>query len=157
MIPVLDTPKPSQNIAPGTTPLNLPHQPSYWPRRTPKVSEQAGGESSMNSQTDSSGGTPGDRWRPKANPWLIAIVVAMAAFMEVLDTSIANVALPHIAGNLSSSNDESTWILASYLASNAIVLPMTGWFAGLFGRKRFFMICLVVFTLSSLLCGMVTR
>ena len=77
----------------------------------------------------------------------------MAAFMEVLDTSIANVALPYMAGTLSASNDESTWILTSYLASNAVVLPMTGWFAGTFGRKRFFMICLVVFTLSSLLCG----
>jgi DHA2 family multidrug resistance protein len=107
----------------------------------------------MNAQTDRSGGAPSERWRPKANPWLIAVVVAMAAFMEVLDTSIANVALPYMAGNLSASNDESTWILTSYLASNAIVLPMTGWFAGLFGRKRFFMICLVVFTLSSLLCG----
>jgi DHA2 family multidrug resistance protein len=113
----------------------------------------------MDSQTESTGGTgtapplAAERWRPKANPWLIAVVVAMAAFMEVLDTSIANVALPHMAGNLSASNDESTWILTSYLASNAIVLPITGWFAGLFGRKRFFMICLVVFTISSLLCG----
>jgi DHA2 family multidrug resistance protein len=113
----------------------------------------------MNSQIQSSGAnetTPpvtAERWRPNANPWLIAVVVAMAAFMEVLDTSIANVALPHMAGSLSASNDESTWILTSYLASNAVVLPMTGWFAGMFGRKRFFMICLVLFTLSSLLCG----
>jgi MFS transporter, DHA2 family, multidrug resistance protein len=85
--------------------------------------------------------------------WLIAVVVAMAAFMEVLDTSIANVALPYIAGNLGASNDESTWVLTSYLVSNAIVLPITGWFAGIFGRKRFFMVCLTIFTLSSLLCG----
>jgi MFS transporter, DHA2 family, multidrug resistance protein len=92
-------------------------------------------------------------WRPAANPWLIAAVVAMAAFMEVLDTSIANVALPYMAGNLGASNDESTWILTSYLASNAIVLPISGWFAGYFGRKRFFLVCLVIFTLSSLLCG----
>jgi DHA2 family multidrug resistance protein len=92
-------------------------------------------------------------WRPKVNPWLIAVVVAMAAFMEVLDTSIANVALPHMAGDLGASNDESTWILTSYLVSNAIVLPISGWFASAFGRKRFFMICLVIFTLSSLLCG----
>jgi len=92
-------------------------------------------------------------WRPKANPWLIAVVVAMAAFMEVLDTSIANVALPYMAGNLGASNDESTWVLTSYLVSNAIVLPITGWFANAFGRKRFFMSCLVIFTLSSLLCG----
>src|SRR6267142_3659452 len=94
-----------------------------------------------------------DVWRPKYNPWLIAVVVALAAFMEVLDTSIANVALPYMAGNLGASNDESTWILTSYLVSNAIVLPISGWFAGVFGRKRFFMMCLSVFTLSSLLCG----
>jgi len=92
-------------------------------------------------------------WRPKANPWVIAVVVAMAAFMEVLDTSIANVALPYMAGSLGASNDESTWVLTSYLVSNAIVLPISGWFAGVLGRKRFFMMCLVIFTLSSLLCG----
>ena len=92
-------------------------------------------------------------WKPTANPWLIAVVVAMAAFMEVLDTSIANVALPYIAGNLGASNDESTWVLTSYLVSNAIVLPITGWFAGVFGRKRFFMLCLAIFTVTSLLCG----
>ena len=92
-------------------------------------------------------------WRPRANPWLIAVVVALAAFMEVLDTSIANVALPYMAGNLGASNDESTWVLTSYLVSNAIVLPITGWFAGRFGRKRFFMVCLAIFTVSSLLCG----
>jgi MFS transporter, DHA2 family, multidrug resistance protein len=92
-------------------------------------------------------------WKPKFNPWLIAVVVAMAAFMEVLDTSIANVALPHLAGDLGASNDESTWVLTSYLVSNAIVLPISGWLANLFGRKRFFMICIFVFTVSSLLCG----
>jgi MFS transporter, DHA2 family, multidrug resistance protein len=92
-------------------------------------------------------------WRPKANPWLIAVVVAMAAFMEVLDTSIANVALPYMAGNLGASNDESTWILTSYLVSNAIVLPISGWFSSVLGRKRFFLLCLTIFTLSSLLCG----
>src|SRR6266571_2737474 len=79
-------------------------------------------------------------WKPKFNPWLIAIVVAMAAFMEVLDTSIANVALPHLAGDLGASNDESTWVLTSYLVSNAIVLPISGWLATAFGRKRFFML-----------------
>ncbi len=93
-------------------------------------------------------------WRPKFNPWLIAVVVAMAAFMEILDTSIANVALPYIAGSTGSSNDESTWVLTSYLVSNAIVLPISGWLAVTFGRKRFFMGCLAVFTLSSLLCGL---
>lgn len=92
-------------------------------------------------------------WRPRVNPWLIAVVVAMAAFMEVLDTSIANVALPYLAGGLGASNDQSTWVLTSYLVSNAIVLPISGWFAGVFGRKRFFMICLTIFTVSSLLCG----
>src|ERR1700686_1270380 len=92
-------------------------------------------------------------WKPKFNPWLIAFVVALAAFMEVLDTSIANVALPHMAGNLGASNDESTWILTSYLVSNAIVLPISGWFASLFGRKRFFLLCIFLFPLSSLLCG----
>ncbi|MFZ0292709.1 MAG: DHA2 family efflux MFS transporter permease subunit [Candidatus Sulfotelmatobacter sp.] len=92
-------------------------------------------------------------WRPRYNPWLVAVVVALAAFMEVLDTSIANVALPYMAGNLGASNDQSTWVLTSYLVSNAIILPMTGWLAGAFGRKRFFMSCLAVFTVSSLLCG----
>src|SRR6202051_1273202 len=87
------------------------------------------------------------------NPWLIAVVVSLAAFMEVLDTSIANVALPHMAGDLGASNDESTWVLTSYLVSNAIVLPISGWFVGMLGRKRFFMICIALFTASSLLCG----
>jgi MFS transporter, DHA2 family, multidrug resistance protein len=94
-----------------------------------------------------------DIWRPKYNPWLVAVVVALAAFMEVLDTSIANVALPYIAGNLGASNDQSTWVLTSYLVSNAIILPTSGWLAGTLGRKRFFMACLGVFTASSLLCG----
>ena len=78
----------------------------------------------------------------------------LAIFMEVLDTSVANVALPHIAGNLSAGVDESTWVLTSYLVSNAIVLPLTGWFSSIFGRKRFYMVCVVIFTLSSLLCGL---
>ncbi|MGC1416846.1 MAG: DHA2 family efflux MFS transporter permease subunit [Candidatus Acidiferrum sp.] len=93
-------------------------------------------------------------WRPRYNPWLIAVVVALAAFMEVLDTSIANVALPYMAGNLGASNDQSTWVLTSYLVSNAIILPISGWLAGTLGRKRFFMGCLGVFTVSSLLCGL---
>jgi DHA2 family multidrug resistance protein len=94
-----------------------------------------------------------DAWRPKYNPWLVAVVVALAAFMEVLDTSIANVALPYMAGNLGASNDQSTWVLTSYLVSNAIILPISGWLAGAWGRKRFFMGCLGIFTVSSLLCG----
>ncbi|HEU0368483.1 MAG TPA: MFS transporter, partial [Candidatus Acidoferrum sp.] len=89
----------------------------------------------------------------EVNPWLIAVVVSLAAFMEVLDTSIANVALPHIAGDLGASTDESTWVLTSYLVSNAIILPVSGWFVGIFGRKRFFMLCILIFTVSSLLCG----
>jgi MFS transporter, DHA2 family, multidrug resistance protein len=92
-------------------------------------------------------------WRPAANPWLIAVTVSLAAFMEVLDTAIANVALPHIAGNLGASNDQSTWVLTSYLVANAIILPITGWLVSLFGRKRFFMTCMGIFTVSSLLCG----
>jgi DHA2 family multidrug resistance protein len=88
------------------------------------------------------------------NPWVIAITVTLATFMEVLDTSIANVALPHIAGNLSAGRDESTWVLTSYLVSNAIVLPLSGWLSGLLGRKRFYMSCVALFTLSSFLCGL---
>jgi DHA2 family multidrug resistance protein len=88
------------------------------------------------------------------NPWVIAVTVTLATFMEVLDTSIANVALPHIAGNLSAGSDESTWVLTSYLVSNAIVLPLSGWFSSLIGRKRFYMSCVALFTVSSFLCGL---
>ncbi|HUJ83163.1 MAG TPA: DHA2 family efflux MFS transporter permease subunit [Candidatus Acidoferrales bacterium] len=98
--------------------------------------------------------SPGeDIWRPAVNPWIIALTVTLATFMEVLDTSIANVALPHIAGSLSASTDESTWVLTSYLVSNAIVLPLSGWLSSLIGRKRFYMGCVALFTLSSFLCG----
>ncbi len=93
-------------------------------------------------------------WRSPVNPWIIALVVTLATFMEVLDTSIANVALPHVAGSLSAGQDESTWILTSYLVSNAIVLPLSGWLSSILGRKRFYMGCVVVFTLSSFLCGL---
>src|SRR5580704_2323777 len=88
------------------------------------------------------------------NPWLIAVTVMLATFMEVLDTSVANIALPHIAGSLSASVDESTWVLTSYLVSNAIVLPLSGWFSRLFGRKNFYMFCVGLFTISSFLCGL---
>ncbi|HEX4074431.1 MAG TPA: DHA2 family efflux MFS transporter permease subunit [Candidatus Acidoferrales bacterium] len=91
---------------------------------------------------------------PEINPWLIAVTVMVATFMEVLDTSVANVSLPHIAGNLSAGLDESTWVLTSYLVSNAIVLPLTGWFSSIFGRKKFLIACVVIFTISSFLCGM---
>jgi len=93
-------------------------------------------------------------WRPKVNPWAIGATVSMAAFVEVLDTSVANVALPYIAGGLGASVDDSTWVLTSYLAANAIILPMSGWLAEMIGRKRYFMLSLFVFTLSSLLCGL---
>ncbi len=88
------------------------------------------------------------------NKWVVALTVTLATFMEVLDTSIANVALPHIAGNLSATHSESTWVLTSYLVSNAVVLPLSGWLSGVMGRKRFYMTCVVIFTLSSALCGM---
>ncbi len=92
--------------------------------------------------------------RQDIHPWLIAPVVAVAAFMEILDISVANVALPHIAGDLSSSQDESTWTLTSYLVTNAMVMPISGWLAGRFGRKRFFLTCIAGFTVTSLLCGL---
>lgn len=92
-------------------------------------------------------------WNPGHNPWIIALTVTLATFMEVLDTSVANVALPHIAGGLAASQDESTWVLTSYLVSNAIILPLSGWLSSVFGRKRFYMSCVALFTLGSFLCG----
>src|SRR5271169_6881882 len=93
-------------------------------------------------------------WRPRFNPWLIAAAVMLATVLEVLDTSVANVALPHIAGNLSATTDEATWVLTSYLVSNAVILPATGWFSRYFGRRRFLISCIILFTLASVLCGM---
>jgi MFS transporter, DHA2 family, multidrug resistance protein len=95
-----------------------------------------------------------DAWRPAVNPWIIALTVTLATFMEVLDTSIANVALPHIAGGLSAGVDESTWVLTSYLVSNAIVLPLSGWLSSIVGRKNFYMGCVTLFTISSCMCGL---
>ena len=92
--------------------------------------------------------------KPAINPWVIALAVTLATFMEVLDTSIANVALPHIAGSLSAGQDESTWVLTSYLVSNAIVLPLSGWLSSIMGRKNFYMSCVALFTVSSFLCGL---
>src|SRR6201993_4143669 len=92
--------------------------------------------------------------RPAVNPWFIAFAVMLATFMEVLDTSVANVALNHIAGNLSASTDEATWVLTSYLVSNAVILPATGWLGRFFGRKRFLITCIVIFTVASALCGL---
>jgi len=97
---------------------------------------------------------PQQVWHPRHNPWLITVTVMMAVFMEVLDTSIANIALPHIAGSLSATPEEATWVLTSYLVSNAIVLPMTGWLGNHFGRKRVLISCIFLFTVASALCGL---
>jgi DHA2 family multidrug resistance protein len=93
-------------------------------------------------------------WRPRHNQWAIALTVTLATFMEVLDTSIANVALPHIAGSLGASQDEATWVLTSYLVSSAIILPISGWISNRIGRKRFYMTCVAMFTVCSLFCGL---
>lgn len=90
------------------------------------------------------------------SPWLIAVIVSIATFMEVLDTTITNVALRHISGSLGAGQDEATWIVTSYLVSNAIVLPISGWLSNVLGRKRFYMICVILFTISSLMCSLAT-
>jgi MFS transporter, DHA2 family, multidrug resistance protein len=95
-----------------------------------------------------------NEWKPSVNPWLIAISIMLATIMEVLDTSVANVSLPYIAGNLSASTDEATWVLTSYLVSNAIILPATNWLGQIFGRKRFLISCIILFTMASALCGL---
>src|ERR1700716_452340 len=96
---------------------------------------------------------PAEAWQPAVNPWIIAVAVTLGTFMEVLDTSVANVALPHIAGSLSATPEQATWVLTSYLISNAIVLPVTAWLSAAFGRKRFLLTCIVIFTLASAACG----
>ncbi|MCS2158360.1 DHA2 family efflux MFS transporter permease subunit [Scandinavium sp. H11S7] len=98
-----------------------------------------------------------ENWRPASNPWAVAIVVTLAVFMEILDTTIVNVALPHVAGSLSASYDESTWVLTSYLVANGIVLPISAFLSRLLGRKQFFIICIVMFTICSFLCGIATE
>src|SRR5246500_2323237 len=108
----------------------------------------------MNDQHDSHGqsrSAAGNR-----SPWLIAVVVSIATFMVVLDTAIANVSLRYIAGSLSISLDESTWIITTYLVANAVILPVSGWLSNVIGRKRFYMLCVALFTASSLLCGLAT-
>ena len=95
-------------------------------------------------------------WKPHHNPWLVALTVTLATFMEVLDTSIANVALPHMAGTLGASTEEATWVLTSYLVSSAVILPISGWLANRFGRKRFYMSCVMMFTVCSMFCGFAT-
>jgi len=99
----------------------------------------------------------GQSWKPASNPWLVAMTVTLAVFMEILDTTIVNVALPHVAGSLSSSYDESTWVLTSYLVANGIVLPISAFLSRVFGRKQFFLICIVMFTVCSFLCGIATE
>jgi len=106
----------------------------------------------VSNTTEDAGGSHFD-WQPSVNPWLVAASVMLATFMVVLDSSVANVALPHIAGTLSASTDESTWVLTSYLVANAIMLPASGWIARRIGRKRLLMISILVFTGASLLCG----
>jgi DHA2 family multidrug resistance protein len=96
---------------------------------------------------------PGQPWHPRHSPWLIAVSVMLATFMEVLDTSVANVSLPHIAGNLSATTDESTWVLTSYLVANAIILPASGWLSNYFGRKRLLIACIAIFTIASAMAG----
>ncbi|HEY8560279.1 MAG TPA: DHA2 family efflux MFS transporter permease subunit [Pyrinomonadaceae bacterium] len=110
-------------------------------------------DSSPTSNTET--GAPA-AWKPSFNPWLIASAVMLATFMEVLDTSVANVALPHISGNLSASTEEATWVLTSYLIANAIILPATGWLTTVFGRKKFLIACIIIFTVASALCGAAT-
>ena len=100
--------------------------------------------------------TTAGHWHPRANPWLITLAVMLATFMVVLDTSIAVVALPYIAGNLGATQDESTWVLTSYLVANAIILPASTWFSGFFGRKKFLIACTAIFTVASLCCGVAT-
>ena len=100
-----------------------------------------------------SGAADHAEWRPSYNPWLIAVVVTLAAFMEILDTTIVNVSLPHIAGSLSASYDEATWALTSYLVANGIVLTISGWLGNILGRKRYFLICIGMFTVCSFMCG----
>jgi DHA2 family multidrug resistance protein len=101
-----------------------------------------------------------DGWDPSRSgagsysPWLIVGIISIPTFMEVLDTSIANVALDHIAGGLSVSNDQATWVLTSYLVANAIVIPISGWLSDVIGRKRYFLLSIALFTLASLLCGL---
>jgi DHA2 family multidrug resistance protein len=92
--------------------------------------------------------------QPLFSPWVVAMTVTLATFMEVLDSSIANVALPHIAGTLGASPEESTWVITSYLVSSAVVLPMSGWLSNVIGRKRFYMGCVAIFTISSFLCAL---
>jgi DHA2 family multidrug resistance protein len=119
-------------------------------------SETKNTEQKMEAAAPVSAAPQTDQWTPSFNPWLIAVAVMLATFMEVLDTTIVNVSLRHIAGSLAAGEDESTWTLTSYLVSNAIVLPASAWFSKYFGRKRFLMVCVIIFTISSFFCGVAT-
>src|SRR5215475_10814850 len=103
--------------------------------------------------TDAPPAPPSAEWHPGASPWLIAFSVMLATFMEVLDTTVVTVSLPHIGGSLAATSEEATWVLTSYLISNAIVLPATAWLTSIFGRRRFLLTCIVLFTLASAACG----
>ena len=111
-------------------------------------------EGAMSETTARRSRTSAARRPDNRNPWLVAVVISIATFMQVLDTSIANVALQYIAGSLAASIDESTWILTSYLVASAVVLPISGWLSGVIGRKRFYMMCVATFTVSSILCAL---
>src|SRR5258708_20180101 len=106
------------------------------------------------SATLNQGNAQADAWRPAVNPWIIAITVTLATFMEVLDTSIANVALPHIAGSLSAGQDESTWVLTSYLVSTPLVLPLTACLSSIIGPKNFYTRCVALFTICFFFCAL---
>jgi DHA2 family multidrug resistance protein len=97
-----------------------------------------------------------EEWKPPVNPWPATLAVMLATFIFVLDSTIANVALPHMAGSFSSSNEEALWILTSYMIASGIILPSVGWFSGVFGRKKFFISCIILFTVASFLCGLAT-
>jgi MFS transporter, DHA2 family, multidrug resistance protein len=112
------------------------------------------GEAGLATQSSTIEGFEAQRTVAGINPWFIALTVTLATFMELLDTAIANVALPHIAGGLATSSDESTWVLTSYLVANAIILPLSAWLSRVFGRKNYYMGCVAIFTVSSLLCGL---
>jgi DHA2 family multidrug resistance protein len=128
--------------------MSEPPLPAARPEPAPAAA--ATGEAAVPAKTDAQIAA---EWRPSYNPWLIAVVVTLAAFMEILDTTIVNVSLPHIAGSLGSSYDEATWALTSYLVANGIVLTISGWLGNILGRKRYFLICIGMFTVCSFMCG----
>jgi DHA2 family multidrug resistance protein len=119
------------------------------------VASAAGGKRSKPKKADPDAGWSDERSAAgDRNPWLIVLVISLATFMEVLDTAIANVSLTHIAGSLAVSNDEATWVLTSYLVANAVIVPISGWLSDVIGRKRFYMISVLVFSIASLMCGL---